>query len=215
MDSTLPLIGAYDVWESIGGDANAGLGARVAILEAGNAVQHDFFHDEGMPAPPDGYPSARIYKPADKVTDLADGFSINNLVNNKTIGFRAFMPPLPAVLERPRVQGVYTHTYLTHAMIANGLLNQAFGDHGTHVSGTVAGRHGEYEILPGRKVTMSGVAPMAQVFPFPVFGDTSAMIKAVEVMAEDEIDAVNLSLGTAAWLLDGPETHAAILACDP
>ena len=210
MDSTLPLIGAYDAWEDIGGDENAGLGARVAILEAGNAVNHVFFNDEGMPDPPEGYPSARVYTPDGEVSELGDEYDISNVVNNKTIGFRVF-GQIPDLWGRGINTGAQTINYvtMTKEMVAGGAL---LSGHGTHVSGTVAGRYGTYEILPGLEVEMGGVAPMAQVFNYPVVGGTLDMIKAFEVMAEEEIDAVNLSLGTVTWLLDRPETHPVSVA---
>ncbi len=196
MDSTQDLIGTVHAWEAAGGTAEAGLEARVAILEAGNATLHDFFNDDGMPDPPDGFPSAQVYTSNDgAVTDiLAMSNNPEAVVNNKIIGYRIFTESMS--------QGAM-QSY------ANGFGKSG---HGSHVSGTVGGRYGTYEILPGLEVEMGGVAPNAWVFNYPVFGETPDMIKAFEVMAEEEIDAVNLSLGTTTWLMDDPDNHPVSIA---
>ena len=192
MDATKDIIGAVQAWEAAGGTAEAGMGARVAIMEAGNAVLHEFFHDEGMPEPPEGFPSARAYTATDGAVHdlLAISEHPYAVVNNKIIGLRVFAQSMTdEVMER----------------YANGF---SLSTHGTHVTGTVSGRHGEYEIRPGLTLEMSGVAPNAWVFNYPFIGEQSPeMIKAFEVMAEEEIDTVNLSLGTVLWMTDGPETH--------
>lgn len=192
MDSTKDLIGTVKAWEAAGGLAEAGLGARVGTLEAGNDVNHPFMRDEGMPEPAAGYPLAKAHLRDGTVKDFPDK---TNLVNKKVVAFRVF-------------SDVLTDGDL--AQLGSGMYVSA---HGSHVAGTITGRWGKYEILPGVEVEMAGVAPMAELFTYPVFGDTPEMLAAFEVMAaEDQIDAVNLSLGTTTWLMDRPETHPVALA---
>ncbi|MCB0215125.1 MAG: S8 family serine peptidase [Chloroflexi bacterium] len=195
MDSTQNLIGTVHAWEAAGGTAEAGLGARVATLEFANSTLHQFFNDEGMPAPPDGYPSATAYLADGSEVDLlAMSANPEALVNDKFIGFRIFAEGLSQAAMQS---------------YANGFSKSG---HGTHVAGTIGGRYGRYEILDGVEVEMGGVAPNAWLFAYPVFGETPEEIKAFETMALEEIDAVNLSLGTTTWLMDRPETHPLSLA---
>lgn len=192
MDSTKDLVGTVKAWEAAGGLPEAGLGARVGTMEAGNAVNHPFFDDEGMPEPEAGYPLAKYHLRDGTVKD----FPVQtDLVNNKVVAFRVFSD------------------VLSEAEITEAGLGLYVSAHGSHVAGTIAGRWGKYEVVPGVEVEMAGIAPMAQVFTYPVFGDTPEMLAAFEVMAaEDKIDAVNLSLGTTTWLMDRPETHPVALA---
>ncbi len=195
MDSTQNLIGAVEAWEAAGGVAEAGLGARVATMEAATAPNHPFFNDEGMPDAPDGGPSAKAV--------LADGSEIDLLensphpeaiVNNKAVGLRVFAEQL----NDTQIAQLRSGTYVS--------------SHGTHVAGTMTGRHGTYEILDGVEVEMAGVAPMAWLYAYSVEGETPEMLAAFEMMAVEEIDAVNLSLGTITWLTDRPETHPVSVA---
>lgn len=192
MDSTKDLVGTVKAWEAAGGVAEAGLGARVGTLEAGNAVNHPFLRDEGMPAAPAGYPVAKYHLRDGTATSF---ISKTHLVNNKVLGFRVFSDALTPGDITQLNAGLYVSA------------------HGSHVAGTITGRHGSYEVAPGIEVEMAGVAPMASLFTYPVFGDTPEMLAAFEVMAaEDKIDAVNLSLGTTTWLMDRPESHPVALA---
>ncbi|MBK7779183.1 MAG: S8 family serine peptidase [Ardenticatenia bacterium] len=192
MDGTKDLLGTVKAWEAAGGVAEAGLGARVGTMEAGNAVNHPFLRDEGMPAAPAGYPVAKYHLRDGTVTSF---MTQTHLVNNKVLGFRVFSDALtPADINQLNA-GLYVSA------------------HGSHVAGTITGRWGKYEVLPGIEVEMAGVAPMASLFTYPVFGDTPEMLAAFEVMAaEDKIDAVNLSLGTTTWLMDRSESHPVALA---
>lgn len=191
MDSTIRLLGAQQAWEAAGGLAEAGAGARLGTLEAGNAVAHPFFNDEGMPEAPAGWPQAQALQRDGTVTELTN---TDILVNKKVLGFKV-------------IGEVFSQADLN--TINNGL---TVSGHGSHVAGTMTGRYGSYEIQPGITVDMAGIAPMAHLFTYPVFGATPEMIKAFEIMVEDEIDAVNLSLGTTTWLLDTPEMHPVALA---
>ncbi|MCB0215126.1 MAG: S8 family serine peptidase, partial [Chloroflexi bacterium] len=196
MDSTQRLIGTLQAWEAAGGVAEAGLGARVATLEAGNAPLHPFFNDEGMPEPPEGLPSAMLYKPDGSTVDLlAISPHPEAIVNDKVVGHRVFADD--------------TLTEQDVALLASGTY---VSSHGSHVAGTISGRYGSYAIAPGVEVEMGGVAPNAWLFTYPVFGETPEMIAAFEMMAVEEIDAVNLSLGTVTWLTDRPETHPVSVA---
>ena len=203
MDATMQLVGTAEAWAATGGDEEAGLGARVAVLEAGSYAEHPFFNDEGMPAPPDGYPSAKVYTRNGDVHDLE---APEILVNNKIIGTRIFV------------------TGASEQQLANYKNGSGRSSHGLHVSGTVAGRFGTYKpsdiynyepgytLNPGNELDLAGVAPMAYLFHYPVGDGTPGMIKAFDLMVEEEIDAVNLSLGTVTWLLDTPELHPVSVA---
>lgn len=192
MDATKTLVDAITAWEAAGGTSEAGAGARVATMEAGNAVAHQFFNDEGMGEPPAGFPQAKYYLRDGTIGELTNKAL---LVNNKIVSFKPISDSF------------------TQADIDT--LNAGFGTdgvHGTHVAGTITGRWGSYPVIPGFQAEMAGVAPMATLFTYPVYGATPEMVKAFEIMVEDQIDAVNLSLGTTTWLLDSPDHHPVSLA---
>ncbi|MBK7782493.1 MAG: S8 family serine peptidase [Ardenticatenia bacterium] len=191
MDGSRSVIGAPIAWQS-GGEAAAGLGARVGILESGNAVGHPFLSDTGMPPAPAGYPLARFH--------LAGGSSGTFpqpavLTNNKLLAFRLFARSMSDKDRDAFGRG------------------QRVTGHGTHVAGIISGRSGSYEIHPGWAAGMSGVAPMSTLFSYPILGGTPEMVAALDVAAaEDKLDVMNISMGTATWLLDTPDAHPLSLA---
>lgn len=192
LDGSTNVIGAPSAWLDGNGFATAGLNARVGILEAGNAVHHPFLNDDGMPPPMDGYPVARYH--------LANGQSgelkpLSNLVNRKLIAFQLFANRLSDEDIEAFEQG------------------QRITSHGTHIAGIIAGRTGNYNILPGWSTHMSGIAPMATIFSYPIVGGTPEIVAALDTAAsQDQLDAMNISMGTATWLLDAPDEHPIALA---
>lgn len=207
MDYSLPLINAPAAWEVFGGPAGAGLSARVAIIDGGQDVNHPFFNDEGMPEPPEGFPKSTLHLNDGTVGDYSEGL----YVNNKLIGARIFISP--DIIQGHINAGRLPPNPTTDQIAA--LVTPYGGGHGNHVAGTVAGRHGEHTvdhriflIDSSEQMTLSGVAPQAWVFNYSSnFAETAEMIAMLDQMVMDEIDAFNMSLGTASWLLDTTERH--------
>ncbi|MFN2114476.1 MAG: S8 family serine peptidase, partial [Anaerolineae bacterium] len=196
LDSSLPLVGAADAFEQVGGIEEAGLGARVAIVDGGIDISHTMFSDQGMLPAPEGFPTATMHLRDGSVTPYSNPEAY---VNNKLIGARIFVSPETYnSLEEP------TQAMTTFVPTGTG--------HGMHVAGIAAGRHGTYDAYQNGvtvPITLSGVAPMAHVFNYKAnYAASPEYIAMLDQMVVDEIDALNLSQGHVVWLIDRPETHA-------
>jgi len=55
LDHALPLLKVPDAWNQIGGQANAGLGIKVAVIDTGIDSRHQAFNDPAL-TPPPGFP---------------------------------------------------------------------------------------------------------------------------------------------------------------
>lgn len=200
MDSTAGVINLGAIWDAAGGAEEAGLGARIAILDSGGMVGHPWFNDDGMPPAPDGYPDARMVSRDGTALEYPD---IERFVNNKLIGARTFVR-----------QGTTTALNSTWPSACS---TGGCSDHGVHVAGIATGRAGPYEYPLGSRtidLPLSGVAPLAHMFVYVNNDSTPGMAAAIEYMIEDEIDVFNASLGHVGWLLDNPLHHPIALAID-
>lgn len=192
MDSTPALIHLAEAWQASGGPAEAGLGARIGTLEGG-IVQHPFFNDEGMPAPPDGYPNAKMIG-RNAVLDYAEP---SLYTNGKLIGARVI------------VRNATTQT-LAGGQTPSLCSTAGCSSHGEHVMGIATGRTGDYEVAIGNHVEtlrLTGVAPMAHFFTYNNYDSTPGMVTALEYMVQDQIDVFNASLGQSGWLIGSVPDH--------
>lgn len=159
MSTSTDLINAPSVWNSLGGQANAGAGIKVGVIDSGVDQSHPFLQPNDEMVLPDGFPKGDI-----------------TFTSNKVIVAKVF------------------HQEPWHTA-------QAVDSHGTHVSGTIAGKAGTIASLGGGEETLSGVAPGAylgnyNVFPGNVASAYSLFIaKAIEEAVADGMDVLNLSLG--------------------
>ncbi len=195
LDSTHRVIHTAEAWAAAGGREEAGLGARIAILDTGGAPGHPFFNDDGMPPPPAGFPSARLFGRDGQSLDYPNP---EDYTNHKLIGARVFV----------RTASAAALGQISPLAFDN-------GDHGLHVAGIAAGRHGTYSIDSGGQTVsleLSGVAPMAHVLHYVVNDNTPGMAAAFEQLVKDEVDVVNISQGHVGWLLDRPDRHPIALA---
>lgn len=63
---SVPLIGAPPVWEQVGGQANAGAGMKIAIIDTGIDPKHPFLRDDTLQPPPT-YPRGQLQYTSNKV----------------------------------------------------------------------------------------------------------------------------------------------------
>ncbi|MCE7939787.1 MAG: hypothetical protein DYG90_14660, partial [Chloroflexi bacterium CFX6] len=214
MDGTLRLIHAADAWRQAGGAEEAGIGARIAIVDTGMDATHPFMHDAGMPSPPDGFPAATMHLRDGTVLEYPDRA---RYANGKLIAARAF--PSPEMLEG-----------LTHAQ-ALARFTPFSGGHGMHVGGIAGGRQVTHllpltwgEVTP---VALSGVAPMAWLLNYKYDFSTGAeyaqgtnlagtpeLIAMLDQMVVDQVDVLNMSEGHVTFLIDHPATHPLAVAFD-
>jgi subtilisin family serine protease len=193
MFSTPNQIGAPTLWGQVGGQANAGAGVKVAVIDSGIFVRHDAngnytgnpcFDDTGYTAPA-GYPKGE-----------------KQFTNNKVIVARAYFRPGdgPIPGEDSPIQGT-----------------NAASPHGTHTAGTIACDAGTQVNFRGANVTISGIAPRAYLMNYRVFypskspedfqtgnAYTVELVKATEDAVKDGADVISNSWGasyqnTLAW----------------
>jgi len=201
MDTTAQLIGTNIAWEAAGGPEEAGLGARLAILDTGADAAHPMFNDAGMPEPPDDFPVATLHG-----RNPGGGMDVLNYSDTQ----RAEWTNRKVIATRVFVKEATADTLNTTTPLA-----ADWGDHGLHVAGTAGGRHGTYNIdVAGQSlpVTLGGIAPMAYVLHYVNLDNTPGMVAIYDQMIEDEIDVVNISQGHAGWLLAGSRLHPIAMA---
>jgi subtilisin family serine protease len=207
MFSTPAQIGAPALWNAVGGQANAGAGVKVAIIDSGIFVRtnpdgsyggNPCFNDAGYPQPPKGFPKGDT-----------------RFTNRKVLVARSYFRPgdPPIAGEDTAIQGT-----------------NAASSHGTHVAGTVACDAGTQVTFQGAQVTLSGVAPRAYLMNYRVFYPSQSsedfqngnayvteLVAAIEDAVADGADVVSSSWGssyqsTAAW--PDPMVQAAEAATD-
>jgi minor extracellular serine protease Vpr len=157
MSSSTGLINVQGLWDSLGGQANAGDGIKVGVIDSGIDQTHPFLQPNAGMVMPEGFPKGDV-----------------SFTSKKVIVAKVFnQDPWQTA--------------------------QAVESHGSHVSGTIAGKAGTMPTLGNNP--LSGVAPGAylgnyNVFPGQVANAKSLFIaKAVEEAVADGMDVLNLSLG--------------------
>ena len=193
MYSTPQQIGAPTLWGQVGGQAHAGDGVKVAVIDSGIFVRHDAagnytgnacFDDTGYNAP-GGYPKGDT-----------------RFTNNKVLVARFYPRPddPPAAGDNQAIQG-----------------RSDSSPHGTHVAGTVACNANTPVTFQGANLHISGVAPRAYLMNYRVFYVSSSpedfqngnaytveLVKAIDDAVKDGADVVSSSWGssyqnTLAW----------------
>lgn len=167
LDTSVPLISASVLWGALGGDSQAGLGMKIAILDTGIDQTHPFLTDDSLPTPDD-------YPPPKGVGDRA-------FVTGKVIVAKLYAPPglapeLGATLAISNSHG--THV----AGIAAGIPHFNTGpSYGSRIISGVAPRAYlmNYKVLLGT----GGI------------GETPEILQAIEDAVLDGADVVNMSLG--------------------
>ena len=177
------FIGAPTAWAQQGGQANAGAGVIVGILDSGVWPEHPSFAD------PD--PLGRPYAPPPVGAPLACEFGsaipgdAPFACNNKLIGAHRFMDTYD--LFGP---ALYPGEFLS-ARDDNG--------HGTHTATTAAGNAGVAASIFGvARGVVSGIAPRAHVVAYKVCGDAgcyqSDSVNAINQAILDGVDVINFSI---------------------
>jgi subtilisin family serine protease len=204
MYATPAQIGAPALWSQLGGQATAGRGIKVAIIDsgvyvtkdaAGNYTGNPCFNDAGYTMPA-GYPKGDT-----------------RFTNAKVIAARAYFRPTdpPAAGNDTPVQG-----------------SNAASPHGTHVGGTVA-CNANTDVGLG-SLRISGVAPAAYLMNYRIFypstssdpfengnGFVVEIVQAIEDAVRDGADVLSNSWGSSHQnTLDWPDpmVHAAEAAVD-
>ena len=183
MYATPEQIGATEFWNQVGGQANAGRGIKVAIIDSGVYVTKDAAGNyAGNPCFNDaGYTMPRGYPKGD-----------TRFTNKKVIAARAYFRPSdpPSAGNDTPIQG------------------PGASPHGTHVGGTVACNANTDVGLGG--LTISGIAPAAWLMNYRIFypstspdpfengnGWTVEIVQAIEDAVKDGADVLSNSWGSS------------------
>lgn len=176
LDTSLDLINAPEMWAELGGQANAGQGIKVAVVDTGIRPENPFFADTGYTAPP-GYPR---------------GYCVANpsFCNDKLIAARYYAPTFPVhaleVLTPLDIDGHGTHTASTAAGNAS-----VIGDPGDGITETLSG------VAP-RAYVMAYKALFELPDGSTASGSDSMLIPALEDAMLDGADVINNSWGGSA-----------------
>ena len=190
------FVGAPAVWSALGGEATAGRGVKVGVLDTGIWPEHPMLADPGIPNPGGG--------PYECDFGLSgDTFDAAFACNDKLIGAYAFLETNLAV------NGADVGEYCTSW--PTGCSARDADGHGTHTSTTAAGSPVNHAVLNGTDYGhISGIAPGASVIMYRVCDadgcyDTDSM-DAVQQAILDDIDVINFSIsGGANAYSDGVE----------
>jgi len=201
IDDQLSLSNVQQAWNSptVGGQSNAGMGLKIAIIDTGIDQTHPSFQDSSL-VPPAGFPKC------DFPSNCA-------FTNSKVIVARSYVSTLtagsssldPAADSRP------------DDLSARDLIG-----HGTAVASVAAGVGSAYS-----STAISGVAPKAFLGNYKIYGSLevnggaseAGIIEALDDAVTDGMDVVNFSSGGPAF--EGPLDAGAICGlpagepCDP
>ena len=188
------FIDAPVLWNQLGGQASAGEGVIVGVLDTGVWPEHPSYADPGpvggdYPAPPtvpgsNGFGSGGPRSTCDFGNTAFNPDDVAFECNNKLIGAYSFLDTYKAV------EGLIP-TEFDSARDSNG--------HGTHTSSTAAGNAGvNATLFDIDRGILSGIAPRAHVIMYRVCGlegcFQSDSVRAVEQAILDEVDVINFSI---------------------
>ena len=195
---SIPFIGAPTVWQNLG---LHGEGVKVAIIDTGIDYTHANFGGPGTPA---AYTAAHAAEtlPADPALFGPNAPRVKGGIDLVGDSYNADTQPIPHPDPNP--------------LDCNG--------HGSHVAGTAAGSgvkaNGTTFTGPYNAATIGatsdwlvgpGVAPKADLYAVRVFGCTGAtnvVVDAIEWAVDNDMDVINMSLGSPFGASDDPSAEA-------
>ncbi len=199
LNLALGLVSVPGAWNVLGGEANAGKGVKIGIIDTGIDAGNPAFEDPSL-TPPSGYP-------------IGAGDNWQQYVNNKIIVARSYVNLLVLPLNPGDTHDVSRPDDLSP--------RDRVG-HGTAAAMVAAG-----ETVQAPLAQITGVAPKAYLGSYKVFGSPGVndytfddvVLTALEDAFNDGMDVVSVSLSSPA--LWGPEDTGATcgnatgVACDP
>ena len=175
LDAAIPLVNVPQAWANpkVGGEANAGRGVKVAIIDTGIDINHPMFQDTSL-VPPTGFPRFTVSTASCKNTD-------RNFTNTKVIVAKNYVD----LLDNP--------DQFCDAEDRDG--------HGTFVSAIAAGKRVTAPLASIAGVAPEAFLGSYKVFGTPGTNDTAsleAIITAIDDAVKDGMNVINLSLGAPA-----------------
>jgi subtilisin family serine protease len=185
--SFLGLEGSTGVWQKqFGGDANAGLGTVVGVIDTGFWPESPSFAALSEPRPDQSVIDAKFSG------ECVEGETNTVTCNNKVIGAR-----------------YYNDSGLAESW--ESLSPRDDDSHGSHTASTAAGNHGVDAVINGVSVgSASGMAPAARIAVYKVCWaggcGTFDSVNAIEDAVSDGVDVLNYSIsGSRTSVLDPVE----------
>jgi subtilisin family serine protease len=203
--SGVPYIGAPAVWEGLSGLGRVrGEGVKIAVIDTGIDYTHANFGGPGTPAAFDAA-AANSTAPADPALFGPDAPKVKGGIDLVGDAYNGYNIPVPDL--NP--------------------LDCRFAGHGSHVAGTTAGfgvtqtgatYHGPYTAAAYATNPFKigpGVAPKAELYAVRVFGctgSTNVVLDAIEWAVDNDMDVINMSLGSSFGTADSADALAATAA---
>lgn len=183
-DRTPSFIGATKLWQTLGGQEDAGEGVIVGELDTGIWPEHPSFSDPDPSGKP--YPAPPPPLSGTRACEFSGGAHPGPAFtcNNKLIGADRFMATYDALIG-------LTPNEFTTARDDDG--------HGTHTSSTAAGNgHVAASIFGVPRGIVSGIAPRAHVIMYKVCGEqgcfNSDSVAAIQKAIQDGVNVINFSI---------------------
>lgn len=190
------LMNAPAVWSALGGEASAGMGTKIAIIDTGIDNTHPAFQDT-LPMP-SGFP-------------ICSGFTGNcsDYTNNKIIVARSYVKQLAGYSAKQG--GSADDTSVQPDPTSSQPDDYTPRDHVGHGTATAASAAADTNTGPalaagGGSITFTGMAPKAYIGNYKIFGSPglndsptdAAMILAIEDALNDGMDVASISVGGSA-----------------
>ena len=213
------LMNAPAAWAALGGQANAGNGIKIAIIDTGIDQTHPAFQNFSQPMP-SGFPKCTTGHPEDCA-----------FANNKVIVARSYVRQLAGFTSKDPVN-TPDDTSVPPAPATSEPDDYSPRDRDGHGTATASSAAADQNTGPalasnGGNITFTGMAPGAYLGNYKIFGTTGVndsptsdvMIMAINDALKDGMDVASLSVGAQA-LSGALDTGAACglpagQPCDP
>jgi subtilisin family serine protease len=185
-DRSPEFIGAPVLWDAVGGQANAGDGVIVGIVDSGIWPEHPSVADNGMPAPPAQWTGTECF-----FGENPGNGDAPFTCNNKLIGAARFMETFDN----------FGATGVGFGLPGEFKSARDNNGHGSHTATTATG---DADVLASTGTTVSGIAPRAHLAVYKVCFTkadgtgscyTSDSAAAVDQAVADGVDVINFSIG--------------------
>jgi minor extracellular serine protease Vpr len=211
LNAATQLMQAPAAWTAVGGQGNAGMGIKIAVLDTGIDQTHPAFQDSTLPTPA-GFP----------ICDSFNQPNCSSYTNNKVIVARSYVRQLAGFSSTGT-----SPTPLTS--MPDDYTPRDRDGHGTAVASAAAGEQntGAAVAATGGALSFSGMAPKAYLGNYKIYGTDGVNDTATDAVLEqaitdvmtDGFDIAVVSAGTIA-LTGATDTGAtcgqpAGTACDP
>ena len=204
--SFLGLEGAGGVWnQQFGGDAHAGEGVIVGVLDTGFWPENPSFAPLPEPRPDAAAIAAKWHGICDPGSDPNPANRVT--CNNKVIGARWF-----------------DEGGLSDSVPDEFLSPRDRNSHGSHTASTSAGNHGPAAVINGANYgAVSGMAPAARLAIYKIgwhqpdgtaSGATEDIAAAIDTATADGVDVINLSFSGSRTFVVDPVELAFLFAAD-